>query len=101
MTLSPLRQIRPCLNTPILHTRHSHSILFCSIHSQLQRRAFHASLRDLSDTFPNHYATLDLPTSAGPAEIKKQFYALSKKYHPDVNPDPTASERFVKISEAY
>ena len=32
----------------------------------------------------------------------RQFYLLSKTYHPDHNPtDPQASERFVKISEAY
>ena len=32
----------------------------------------------------------------------RQFYLLSKIHHPDHNPnDPQASERFVKISEAY
>lgn len=32
----------------------------------------------------------------------RQFYSLSKAHHPDHNPnDPQASERFVKISEAY
>ena len=32
----------------------------------------------------------------------RQFYLLSKTHHPDHNPnDPQASERFVKVSEAY
>ena len=32
----------------------------------------------------------------------RQYYSLSKTHHPDHNPsDPQASERFVKISEAY
>lgn len=32
----------------------------------------------------------------------RQFYKLSKAYHPDLHPkDATASQRFVKISEAY
>ncbi|CAL8582006.1 hypothetical protein XPA_007684 [Xanthoria parietina] len=40
--------------------------------------------------------------SQEPAEVKQQFYALSKHHHPDRNPDdPHAAERFVEISEAY
>jgi curved DNA-binding protein CbpA len=31
----------------------------------------------------------------------RQFYALSKLYHPDLSPAPDASQKFVKISEAY
>ncbi|KAL8850144.1 MAG: hypothetical protein Q9221_004905 [Calogaya cf. arnoldii] len=50
----------------------------------------------------NHYETLKLNPGAPPAEVKKQFYALSKQLHPDRNPnDPHAAERFVEISEAY
>jgi curved DNA-binding protein CbpA len=50
----------------------------------------------------NHYDTLQITASASPAEIKRQFYTLSKKNHPDHNRnDPTASTRFVAISEAY
>ena len=96
MTLPPLH-LR-CLSQPNnltrLSTRHT-TILN-------QTRHFHPSRRKLqSETFPDHYATLELPSSATAPEIKKQFYALSKKYHPDVNHTPSASERFVKISEAY
>ena len=50
----------------------------------------------------DHYAALGLKPNASQAAIKKQFYTLSRTHHPDHNPnDPTASERFVKISEAY
>ena len=66
----------------------------------------------------SHYETLGLDINASAGDIKKcaitcaalvqtltqrrQFYTLSKTHHPDHNPnDPQASERFVKISEAY
>ena len=64
-------------------------------------RQFHAISTWKSDRV-DHYRVLGLESNASQAAIKKKFYALSKSYHPDRNPnDPTASERFVKISEAY
>ncbi|KAH9839644.1 DnaJ-domain-containing protein [Teratosphaeria destructans] len=51
---------------------------------------------------PDHYATLELPTNATASEIKKQFYKLSKAYHPDLHrDDPSSSQKFVQISEAH
>ncbi|KAL4939003.1 DnaJ domain-containing protein [Aspergillus oleicola] len=51
---------------------------------------------------PSLYEVLDVPVTATPAEIKKKFYALSLQHHPDRNPsDPSASQRFAKISSAY
>ncbi|KAJ6000760.1 hypothetical protein N7481_001169 [Penicillium waksmanii] len=50
----------------------------------------------------NHYETLGLPVTATADEIKKKFYALSLKHHPDRNrTDQTASQRFARISAAY
>ncbi|KAJ5179766.1 hypothetical protein N7492_002976 [Penicillium capsulatum] len=50
----------------------------------------------------NYYEILDLPITASAGEIKKQFYALSLRHHPDRNrTDPTASQRFAHISAAY
>ncbi|QKX56331.1 uncharacterized protein TRUGW13939_03432 [Talaromyces rugulosus] len=49
-----------------------------------------------------HYETLNVPVTATTAEIKKQFYALSLKHHPDRNrSDPSATDRFANISSAY
>ncbi|KAJ8116267.1 hypothetical protein OPT61_g2262 [Boeremia exigua] len=65
-------------------------------------RFLHATAPCLSDSAPNHYETLQVARTADAKEIKKQFYALSKKNHPDHNKDdPAASTRFVAISEAY
>ncbi|XP_014556994.1 hypothetical protein COCVIDRAFT_98483 [Bipolaris victoriae FI3] len=63
---------------------------------------FHASTPRCADSLKNHYETLHLTSSASASEIKRQFYTLSKKNHPDHNRnDPDASTRFVAISEAY
>lgn len=47
----------------------------------LKRRieTVHAALRE-----QNHYQFLSIPQSAGPADIKKAFFALAREFHPDV-----------------
>ncbi|OAP54291.1 hypothetical protein AYL99_11392 [Fonsecaea erecta] len=69
------------------------------------RRPFSQSTylhQSAGNTSVNHYDVLRLPMQATPAELKRQFYVLSKETHPDVNQnDPTASERFAQISESY
>lgn len=67
-----------------------------------QASQFHRTAIFRADNAPNHYETLQLPSSASASDIKRQFYTLSKEHHPDRNQnDPTASTRFVAISEAY
>ena len=98
---------RPFLSTAFLPPRPAlpHTALF---HTTSAWRSESAS----------YYETLGLDPNASAGDIKKcamnfmafhqaltqrrQFYSLSKTHHPDHNPnDPQASERFVKISEAY
>ncbi|KAJ1969615.1 DnaJ-like protein [Dispira parvispora] len=48
-----------------------------------------------------YYDLLEVTPSATAAEIKKKYYRLAMKYHPDKNPAEEAQEKFKKISEAY
>lgn len=48
-----------------------------------------------------YYRILEVDHSASLAEIKKAYYDLSKKYHPDLNDSPEAHQKFIEINEAY
>lgn len=47
------------------------------------------------------YAILELSENSTESEIKKAYWRLSKKYHPDVNKEPDAHDKFIAINEAY
>jgi len=47
------------------------------------------------------YETLNVNENATQAEIKKAYRALAKKYHPDMNKDKGAEEKFKEINAAY
>jgi hypothetical protein len=47
------------------------------------------------------YDVLGVPAAASEAEIRSAFWALAKRYHPDVNPgSPAAARRFVEVGNA-
>ena len=47
------------------------------------------------------YQLLGVPRTASQDEIQRAYRKLARTYHPDVNKDPAAEERFKDISEAY
>jgi curved DNA-binding protein len=49
----------------------------------------------------DYYEVLGVARDASADEIQRTFRTLARRYHPDVNRDPGAEERFKQINEAY
>ena len=49
----------------------------------------------------DYYKVLNVRRGATKPEIKRAYYKLAMKYHPDRNPSESAHEQFIIISEAY
>lgn len=49
----------------------------------------------------DYYSTLGIPKSASNKEIKAAYRRLARQYHPDVNKEPGATDKFKEISAAY
>lgn len=49
----------------------------------------------------DYYEILGVSRTVTKDELKRQYRRLARQYHPDVNDEPDAAERFKEISEAY
>ncbi|OMJ94814.1 hypothetical protein SteCoe_1999 [Stentor coeruleus] len=52
-------------------------------------------------TKKDFYSILGVSRSASESDIKKAYFSLAKKYHPDVNKEPDAKNKFSEINTAY
>lgn len=49
----------------------------------------------------DYYDTLGVSRNSSQGDIKKAYFKLAKKYHPDVNKTEGAKAKFEEINEAY
>ncbi|MHC5003223.1 MAG: DnaJ C-terminal domain-containing protein [Planctomycetota bacterium] len=49
----------------------------------------------------DHYEILGVDRGASDADIRRAYRTLARRYHPDVNKEAGAAQRFQEISEAY
>jgi len=51
--------------------------------------------------YKDYYELLGVEREADPADIKRAYKRLARKYHPDVSTEQDAEERFKEVGEAY
>ncbi|KAK2855526.1 hypothetical protein FQN49_005104 [Arthroderma sp. PD_2] len=62
-------------------------------------RQFHATAP--VEAAKNPYSVLGVGKDASASEIKRAYYGLAKKYHPDTNKDTSAKDKFAEAQTAY
>ncbi|CAF2065958.1 unnamed protein product [Brassica oleracea var. botrytis] len=84
-------------------TNHKRSFLSVSS-SPYRRRGIYRGRRSVvvvCAASGDYYATLGVRKSANIKEIKSAYRRLARQYHPDVNKEPGATDKFKEISAAY
>lgn len=80
-------------------TRSSQRPKFLAPVTSLSRRTFYASSKLQATKDP--YRVLGVSNQASSSEIKKAYYSLAKKFHPDTSKEQNAKEKFAEAQSAY
>ncbi|KAG7015389.1 Chaperone protein dnaJ A6, chloroplastic, partial [Cucurbita argyrosperma subsp. argyrosperma] len=80
-------------------SRGSFSVLFDTRSSQTLHRRRGGLLVVRADS--DFYSILGVSKNASKSDIKSAYRKLARSYHPDVNKDPGAEQKFKEISNAY
>ncbi|KMT01527.1 hypothetical protein BVRB_9g215310 [Beta vulgaris subsp. vulgaris] len=107
-TISDLRSSHCCTRkgmltsscSTIFSTDYSHSFL-CSrqLKDSYRYKRSHSHL--IARAERNYYSVLGVEENAMKSEIKTAYKKLARTYHPDVNKEPGAEQKFKDISNAY
>lgn len=62
-------------------------------------QSFHASTSRQAQ--PDPYKVLGVDKAASSSDIKKAYYTLAKKFHPDTNKEANAKDKFAEAQTAY
>ena len=55
----------------------------------------------MATTTRDYYEVLGVPRGASAEDIQRAYRTLARRYHPDINKEPGAEDRFKEINEAY